>query len=84
MTHQVTNVLYLAANVVIVLRSDYTFPVGFDQVIKQAFVTVTGISNNRVTIVSKQRHVAQLNTLETELQIAPGTCLNEARFFSYE
>lgn len=54
------------------LTGDGTFPVGFNEIVRQAFVNVTAISDSRVTLVAKKRSVQQDSTLETELEIGPG------------
>ena len=65
-----------AATLKIILTGAAPFPSGFKEVVRSTFVQVTGISDNRVTIVNNnnKRDVAQTSTLETELEIAPGTC----------
>eukprot|EP00029_Vermamoeba_vermiformis_P009139 TRINITY_DN4462_c0_g1_i2.p1 TRINITY_DN4462_c0_g1~~TRINITY_DN4462_c0_g1_i2.p1 ORF type:complete len:692 (-),score=91.54 TRINITY_DN4462_c0_g1_i2:44-2095(-) len=57
--------------IVIILTADGPFPQGFELIVRNTFVNVTGISDSRVTLVAKKRSVRQQSTLETELEIAP-------------
>jgi hypothetical protein len=53
--------------------ADEQFPEGFSNVVRAKFVSVTGISDNRVTLVAKKRNLNQAESaLEIELSIAPG------------
>jgi hypothetical protein len=49
------------------------FPEGFSKVVRAKFVSVTGISDNRVTLVAKKRNLNQADSaLEVEISIAQG------------
>lgn len=63
---------FLAINILLILTGDSPFPVGFNEIVRDVFVNVTGISDSRVTLVAKKRSVEQQSTLETELEIGPG------------
>ncbi len=66
----------VAVNLTIVLTADAPFPASFNQQVRSTFVSVTGISDSRVTIVtSAKRSTTQSSELETELSIAPGMYL---------
>ncbi len=61
----------------ILLTANGTFPAGFDLLVRDAFVNVTGISGSRVTIVAKKRAIEQQQTsLETDLNVSPGKLIN--------
>ncbi len=64
---------FVAINIVITLTGDSPFPAGFNLIVRDTFVNVTGISGSRVTLVTQKRSIEQQqSTLETELEIAPG------------
>jgi len=69
--------LLVAVNFVIRLRAISAFPNGFGEIVRQTFVNVTGISNSRVSEITKKRSTAQLGDLETELSVAPGIDIHD-------
>jgi hypothetical protein len=59
-------------NIILNMVADEQFPEGFSNVVRAKFVSVTGISDNRVTLVAKKRNLNQAESaLEIELSIAP-------------